>query len=221
MRISVICSERKHPGYRVFEEWCATKRALGHEVELICSKKEVSGGDLLFLISCHEIIGPEVRNAYQKSLVIHASDLPCGKGWSPLVWQILEGKNEITVTLLEAEDKLDSGDIWHKVQLKFKGHELVDEINKSLFDAEIWLMDFAVENFQQVQPTPQPDHKNIYYPKRNPEDSRIDPQQSIAEQFDKLRIADPDRYPAFFCYQGHCYEIRLTKVKGSFHEEGE
>jgi methionyl-tRNA formyltransferase len=50
-----------------------------------------------------------------------------------------------------------------------------------------------------------------YYRKRIPEDSRIDPCGSIAGQFDLLRVADPERYPAFFDFRGHRYEIRLIK----------
>ena len=218
MRISVLCSEKEHPVYTILEEWCKSKQDSGHEVELINSENEISGGDLLFLISCHEIISSEVRATYQKTLVIHASDLPSGRGWSPLVWQILEGESQITVTLLEAEDKLDSGDIWHQVKIIFEGHELVDEINKCLFDAEIHLMDYAIDNFQCVDPVPQSDRNATYYSKRRPEDSRIDPQRTIAEQFNILRLADPERYPAFFDYRGHRYKIRLTKMKGDFNE---
>ena len=40
--------------------------------------------------------------------MIHESDLPHGKGWSPIQWQILEGSDSITITLLDAEDKVDS-----------------------------------------------------------------------------------------------------------------
>ena len=74
----------------------------------------LAGGEILFLVSCNEIIGKDVRDRYMATLVIHASDLPKGRGWSPHIWQIIEGKKEIMVSLLEAEDAVDSGAIWAK-----------------------------------------------------------------------------------------------------------
>ena len=50
----------------------------------------------LFLLSCSK----KLKNlkAYDHNIVIHANDLPRGKGWSPLTWQVLEEKfNSISV----------------------------------------------------------------------------------------------------------------------------
>lgn len=211
MKISVLCSDSEHPIWPRLEAWCETRRA-AHSVELVNSTLRLTGGELLFLISCAEIVDPAVRSRYRFTLVIHASDLPEGRGWSPLVWQIIEGRNDITVTLLEAEDKVDTGAIWHQFQLHFAGHELVDEINAALFEAETALMDFAVDHFAAVAPRPQDDRQATYYRRRTPEDSRIDPTRSIAEQFNLLRVADPGRYPAFLEYLGQRYEIILRKA---------
>ena len=67
----------------------------------------------------------------------HASDLPKGRGWSPHIWQVLEGKQEIRVSLLEAEDAVDSGAIWHQNKLVIPQSALWDEVNEALFDAEL------------------------------------------------------------------------------------
>ena len=75
-----------------------------------CSNMLV-GGDILFLISCNEPISKDVRALFRATLVIHASDLPLGRGWSPHIWQVLEKKRFIKVTLLEAADLVDSGSI--------------------------------------------------------------------------------------------------------------
>lgn len=167
---------------------------------------------MLFLISCHEVIPATLRNRYGAVLVVHASELPKGRGWSPLVWQILEGKNSIVVTLLEAADPVDSGKIWHQVRLHFEGHELCDEIHAALFQAELELMDHAVEHLGDIKPRPQVGTPT-YYRRRTPEDSRLDVERSIAEQFDLLRVADSERYPAFFDYRGHRYYVFLKKAR--------
>ncbi|OYY95897.1 MAG: UDP-glucuronic acid dehydrogenase [Hydrogenophilales bacterium 28-61-23] len=211
MRISVLCSDSGHPIYPRLLQWCAARRP-AHTVELAQGRAQLSGGEMLFLISCNEVIDADTRARYRASLVIHASDLPQGRGWSPLVWQILAGCADIPVTLLEAGDKVDSGAIWHQIRLHFAGHELVDEINAALFDAELALMDFAIAHLDTIQPRTQAGEPS-YYRKRTPEDSRLDVQRSIAEQFNLLRVADADRYPAFFDYLGHRYEITLRKVE--------
>lgn len=211
MRISVLCSDPAHPIHPLLARWCEVRR-VSHAVELVHSKAELSGGDLLFLISCQEIIDAAVRANYRASLVIHASDLPRGRGWSPLVWQLLEGCDDIVITLLEAVDEVDGGAIWHQEQLHFAGHELVDEINVALFGAELALMDYAVANLETIQPRPQ-EGVPSYYRRRTPEDSRLDPRRSLADQFNLLRVADAARYPAFFDHLGQRYEIILRKAE--------
>jgi len=108
MKISILISDTNHPIYWKLLDWVSGKKAY-HDISLLTCRDELMGGDLLFLISCHEIIGSDIREKYQTTLVIHASDLPNGRGWSPHVWQILEGMNEITVSLLEAVDSVDGG----------------------------------------------------------------------------------------------------------------
>jgi len=211
MRISILCSEKTHPIRDTLDDWIERSKA-GHDVELASKAAELAGGDLLFLIACHEIVGPGTRNRFRKTLVIHSSDIPEGRGWSPQVWAIIEGRDEITVSLLEADDAVDSGRIWAKRRVKIADHELYDEINEKLFRAWIELMDFAVANFETVEPCPQDSAQATYYRHRRPQDSQIDPSRSISEQFDALRIADPNRYPAFFHLRGHRYEILLRKA---------
>lgn len=211
MRLSILCSDIRHPVYPLLRGWMKANQAT-QTVELVHRKAELSGGDILFLISCHELIQRVDRERYGVTLVIHASDLPRGRGWSPHVWQILEGKAEITVTLLEAEDAVDSGAIWAQRKMTLQGHELIDEINEQLFAIELALMDYAVAQYGTITPSPQSDAMATYYPERLPGDSRIDPDKTIAEQFDLLRVADPGRYPAFFDYRGHRYHIQIEKA---------
>ncbi|WP_407886543.1 hypothetical protein, partial [Scytonema sp. NUACC26] len=176
MKVSVLCSSATHPVYPHLLQW-VERAAADHKIELVEKKSDLTGGDILFLISCHEIILPDDRKKYSASLVIHASDLPEGRGWSPHIWQIVEGRNRITVSLIEAQDPVDSGAIWAQRHLVLEGHELCDEINAKLFAIELELMNHA-----------------------------------LAEQFDLLRVADPDRFPAFFDLRGHRYLVRIEKA---------
>lgn len=212
MRISLLCSDEHHPVNEYLKKWIAEQEGF-HQVDIARKKSELSGGDILFLISCSEIVSAAARSAYRASLVLHASDLPLGRGWSPHIWQLVDGANEITLSLLEAEDKVDSGRIWKKVKIPIPKHALWDEINARLFDAEIDLIDFAVREFERVCITAQDSAiEPNYYPRRTPADSRIDPSKSIASQFDIIRVCDPKRFPAFFELHGKKYKIILEKL---------
>ena len=110
MKVSILCHSPTHPVTYYLKQW-VHRNSDKHKVKLFYEKGELPGGDVLFLISCSDIIGLEYRNKYKKTLVIHASDLPQGRGWSPHIWQLIEGAEKLTLTLLEAEDKVDCGNI--------------------------------------------------------------------------------------------------------------
>jgi methionyl-tRNA formyltransferase len=212
MRISLLCSDEQHPVNNHLRRWISAQQGI-HQVQLACKKSELVGGHILFLVSCAEIISADDRAAYQATLVLHASDLPRGRGWSPHIWQLINGAEEITVSLLEAEDKVDSGRIWKKLTVPVPKHALWDEINTLLFDAEIELIDFATREFGKIAPARQdPTVKPSYYPRRYPAHSQVDPLQSIASQFDQIRVCDPNRFPAFFELHGKKYKLILEKL---------
>lgn len=210
MKITILCSEAKHPIQQHLRAFAA-RHSAENQVTLIRESAEAEGGDLLFLISCHELIPKGVRDRYRKTLVVHASDLPAGRGWSPHVWSILAGAKQIVVTLLEAHDGVDSGKIWRKTSFNLEGHELYDEINSKLFAAEMELLDFAIASSDQVEPIVQDHSAATYYRRRLPEDSRLDPDQTLREQFDLMRVCDPARFPCFLELHGEVYEVVLRK----------
>ena len=212
MKISFLCSDPRHPINVYLSAWMQENKSQ-HEIELVRQKQDLSGGDLLFLLSCTEIISSQERKAYRSCLVLHASDLPKGRGWSPHIWSILEGKEELTLSLLEAEDVVDSGKIWKKIRFQVPKHALWNEINELLFTKEIELINFAIDNFNSVLAKLQdPNIEPTYYPKRTPADSAIDPFKSIASQFDKIRVCDSKRFPAYIDIHGQRYKMTLEKA---------
>ena len=211
IKISILCTDSSHPVNVYLEKWVEA-RSLDVQAKIFRDVSELVGGDFLFLVSCHQFVNKEVRKNFRYSLVLHASDLPRGRGMSPHVWKILEGASDITLTLLNAEDELDSGDIWHQHIIKLDGSELYDEIDAHLFQAELLLFDWALNNCNITIPRKQVGHIT-YYPRRTPADSKIDPTKSLAEIFDLLRVANPDRYPAHFDYRGVTYQLSIEKIK--------
>lgn len=211
MRISILCSSRNHPVWSRLVDWVA-RNSHQHQIEIVERRADVGSGDILFLISCNEIIRRDIRDRYGKVLVIHASDVPHGRGFAPLNWQILEGRNRVTVTLMEAADKVDSGDVWAKHNMDFEGHETFDELFDKLFETEIALMDFAVASYGTIQPRPQPVEEGSYYRRRTPEDGIVSSEHRLMEIFDLLRVSDPQRYPVQFEFRGHRYALTMQKL---------
>lgn len=204
IRASILCSDRRHHVWPMLAEW-----SRAHKAHLTDKIEELQGGEILFLISCSQIVPREVRDFYAKTLVIHESDVPKGRGWSPMAWQILEGRDMFTVSLIEAGDRVDTGAVWAKRKFWIPLDALSEEINRARDARRRELMDFAMVNFGKVTPEEQ-QGEATYYGRRTPEMSRIDPDRSIASQFDLLRICEP-RFPAFFDLRGHRYEITLRK----------
>jgi methionyl-tRNA formyltransferase len=211
LKISILCTDPTHPVNSWLEQWV---RAQSSNVRATIHRDvgELTEGDFLFLISCHQIVRKTVRDRFRYTLVLHASDLPRGRGMSPHIWQVLEGRERIVLSLLNAEDEVDSGQIWYQLEIQLDGTELHDEIDAHLFQAELRLMDWALKQCDSTLPREQVGTPT-FYRRRTPADSEIDPAKPLAESFNLLRVANPVRYPAHFEYRGQKYIIRIEKVK--------
>lgn len=209
MIAEILCDSPNHPIMPYLKQ-LILKRP--QDFILRTHKSELKNAKFLFLVSCHSIITQDIRKNYQHCLVLHASDLPHGRGWSPHIHYILEGKNTLVLTLLEAEDKVDTGNIWVKQYITLEGHELYDEINHKLFETEITIIEYAVDKYLHITPVVQ-SGEATYYERRTPLSSYIDINKSLAEQFNLLRVCDSERFPAFFEYLGKKFTLKLEAIK--------
>ena len=209
MNITILTTSKEHPVNTYVNKWVETNKS--HQISIVHSKEELASGDILFLISCSDIVSKLERDKFKKTLIIHASDLPHGRGWSPHVWEIINGATDITLSLLEAEDKVDTGDIWNKISVHIPKTTLFNEINELIFNSELTLMDFAIENYNTIEPIKQPDIDSVFWPKRSPKDSVININKPIVEQFDLIRVCDPKRFPAYFYKDGVRFNITIEK----------
>ena len=167
--------------------------------------------DIIFILSYHKIIDAPSLKKHKHNIVIHASDLPNGKGWAPMFWQVLEGKNEIPFTMFEASEGIDDGQIYMKKVLNLSGFELNAELRQkqALFIQEMCL-DFL--NKYDVYKIPHAQKgESTFYPKRSQKDSELDIHKTLYEQFNILRIVDNDEYPAFFKVDGQNYILKIEK----------
>ncbi len=212
MKISIINSDSNHPINPFLNNFIDELKS-HHELSLVRLQSELDNGHILFLISCVEKISPEVLQNFNKTFVIHASDLPQGRGWSPHIWQLLSGAEEVVLSMIEASPEIDSGDIWLKEKIQIPQDALWDEINEILFSSEIELMRYAVNNYKTLTKSVQaPEVEPTYFRKRKLSDSKIDVNKSIEQQFNLIRACDPNRYPAYLELYGSKYKLVLEKM---------
>jgi len=171
--------------------------------------ESVTTGEILVMLSCEKIFKDLHLN--KKNLVVHESALPNGKGWSPLTWQVLEGKTRIPVTLFEASIKVDAGNIYDVCYIDLDGTELVDELRSKQWIATRELIIHYIENYNPNNLGISQSGQESFYPRRTKKDSLLDINKTIFEQFNLLRVCDNERYPAWFEIHGKKYIIKIYK----------
>ena len=185
-------------------------REMGHKSELLHDHANVRDGDVLLILSCEKIVREHTLNKSKLNLVVHGSDLPEGRGWSPLTWEILAGRSRFCLSLIEASNKVDAGNVIRKSYFELKGTELNDEL-KSIQGHEIIkiILEF-VRAYPDYKAIPQ-EGVPTYYPRRTATDSLLDVDKTIREQFNLLRVVDNEKYPAFFTMNGEKYILKIER----------
>ena len=187
-----------------------------HDLLWIHNTEKIRKGDILFILSFSKILDSHNLSHNHNNIVVHASKLPKGKGWSPASWQVLEGKNDIPVTLFEAVSKVDSGKIYIEQVLSLDGTELLQEIHDKLGEITHRMCYSFVSQYPRILSKGKFQiGGSTYYPRRTPKDSELNLSLTLDEQFNALRIADNEKYPAFFIRKGHKYIIKIYKEETS------
>lgn len=170
---------------------------------------KIKRGDILFILSSDKILSKEKLALHRNNIVIHASNLPKDRGWSPVTWLVERGKNKIPITIFEASEKLDAGKYYFKDVIRLDGSELIDEIRGKLAAKIIQMIDRYLSGYP-MHPFPQ-SGKPTYNRRRVRSDCQLNVSRSIRSQFNKMRIADNKRYPLFFKLKDKEYILKIYK----------
>lgn len=191
-------------------------QALGHQCVCRYTTQRIGHGDFCFYLSYERIVSPEILSRFRHNLVVHESDLPRGKGWSPLSWQIINGAKSIPIVIFEASCKVDSGPIYHKTYLRFRGDELIDELRDKQGCTTMDLCRMFVRNYPRIVKLARVQKgEESFYRRRNPDDSELDIGKTLRNQFNLLRVVDNYKYPAFFRMFGNIYELHIKKQQSN------
>lgn len=208
MNVTVLVDSEKSWFVPYAKELVESLIKKGIEAELIHEQSKAMGGEICFLLSCTKVVKDDFLQKYQKNIVVHGSDLPSGKGFAPLKWQILEGKNEIVLTMFEAVKEVDAGDWYRKEKLSFTGTELLDELQKKMAEK---IISMCVEYV--LCPEQYPGRKQTgeesFYKRPSEADDELDIDKTIRQQMNHFRIADNERFPVWFQYQGRKYILKI------------
>ena len=172
--------------------------------------------DLNIIFSYFRIINKKYLDRSKFNIVPHESDLPKGKGMSPLTWHLLKKRNKIVFSLIEATDKMDAGKIYFKKMVKFKKHLLFNEIKMIQFNQNLELIERFISFLKKNKTSPKSKFqsgKSTYFKLRTKKDSEININKSLKSQFNLLRLCDFENYPSFFYLNKKKYLIKIIKAK--------
>ena len=173
-------------------------------------EKEIKEFDVVFVLGFTRILKKDFLQANDLVLLVHESNLPLGKGFSPLQWQILEGKNKIVFSLLEASEEVDSGDIIEQMECNLDGTELYDEVRSKQAKLTFELISRFIRNYPNYKKKKQ-FGKSTYYRRRKITDSELDINLPIKDLFPLLRIVNNKDWPGFFRINGVKYIIKIYR----------
>ena len=166
----------------------------------------------MLIISYYKIIPKKFLLFSKHNLVIHESDLPNGRGISPLYWQILKGKKIITFTLFECSKNMDEGKYYFKKKFYFKQTLIYSEIKEYQLKYAFELIDLFLKKYAKKKYVKSYSQKGkaTYFPKIQASFSELDINKTIKSQIDKLRTRDNKDFPSYFFYKKRKYIIKLN-----------
>lgn len=130
-------------------------------------------------------------------ICFHMTDLPYGRGGSPLQNLIMRGHQKTMLSAIRMEEGLDTGPIYFKQEVALSGS--ANEIYKRVSIVS-WEM---ITKFMIGSPKAYPQEGNVtVFKRRKPEESRLTTSNSIEGYYDFIRMLDAPGYPkAFIKYE--------------------
>ena len=150
-----------------------------------------------------------IPSAIFECIVFHMTDLPYGRGGSPLQNLIVRGLTATKLSALRVEVGLDTGPVYLKMDLSLSGtaEEIFVRVNKLVGK-------MIVEIIQNnLQPVPQ-EGDPVVFKRRKPEQSDMSGLEKLEEIFDYIRMLDADGYPHAYIEKGEFrYEFTRASIK--------
>ncbi|GII94608.1 methionyl-tRNA formyltransferase [Sinosporangium siamense] len=172
--------------------------------------------DLIVANNWRTWIPPEIFSLPRHgTLNVHDSLLPAYAGFSPLIWALINGEQEVGVTAHMMDAELDAGDIVVQRAIPVGPKDTTTDLFHRTVDLIAPIVHESLELIASGRTawTPQDRSKASFFHKRSIEDGNID-WTWPAEDIERLVRAQSDPYPnAFTHYKGE--RIRVLKASVS------
>ncbi len=123
----------------------------------------------------------------------HMTDLPYGRGGSPLQNLIVRGHKETMLTALLMEEGLDSGPVYLKHKLSLDGNA------QEIYQRASILTWALIKELLEKQPKPIPQNGEVVtFQRRGPAQSKIPDNLHLEQLYDYIRMLDAPGYPNAF-----------------------
>lgn len=142
-----------------------------------------------FLPFCSEIVPSEIYDNFEV-VIFHMTDLPFGRGGTPLQNLITRGLTKTKISAIRCTKEIDGGPVYLKRDLTLEG--TAEEIYLRAANIIAEMIEYIVTN----EPTPQPQTgEPTLFVRRTPEQSNISSITSLERLFDSIRMVDAEGYP--------------------------
>lgn len=187
-----------------------------YDIELVTKKEELTvdfvkkfNPEYIFFPHWSWIIPEEIYQNYN-CIVFHMTDLPFGRGGSPLQNLILRKTYDTKISAIKVEKEIDAGKIYLKEEYNIKfgsAEEIFIDVSNIIFSKMIpSIMEKTPVLTQQVG-------EPVYFKRRKPEESEISNQDfySLDDIYDFIRMLDAEDYPKAFFRFGN-FKIMFSEV---------
>lgn len=145
--------------------------------------------DKVFIPHWSNIISSEIVNKFE-CIVFHMTDLPYGRGGSPLQNLIVRGKKKTKISALKIDEGIDSGPIYLKREMSLDGSA------QKIFNRSTKIIENMIVEILNKKPIPiQQTGEPVYFKRRSPEDGCINGINEIQKIHDHIRMLDAEGYP--------------------------
>ncbi len=166
--------------------------------------------DYIFFLHWSHLIPKEIHSRFE-CVVFHMTDLPFGRGGSPLQNLIDLGVKETKLTALKVNEGLDTGDIYIKKKLSLYGtaEEIFLRIGHLIKEMILEIIKKRLTPYPQVG-------KPTVFKRRKPEQSNISEIKELENVYDYIRMLDAPGYPpAFFENDYFRFEFSRASLKSN------
>lgn len=183
--------------------------------DLILKNIQKINPKFIFLPHWSYIVPKEIYEAYP-CVIFHMSDLPFGRGGSPLQNLLIRGIYNTKITALKCAKELDSGDIYLK-----RDFDISYGSAANIYKRAGQIISDMIDEMMHKDISPNPQKGNIVeFKRRKAEQSDISKLEfefdcaKINKAYDFIRMLDAPGYPkAFLRLNGLIFEISTAKLK--------